>query len=245
MGPKQPEAQRVKVLEATGEALDFYRVVSLAASGHGEILACAARRSGLAAMPLVAGGPGALGKRLTPAGVDFVDVAPLAVDGHPFAVAALGRDCSIHLMRDLSSDAAVKSLGYGKIRERGYRILCARGHLLLLTNKALYVLVDLASRFLAGEAIDGPTTTRVFPLEAVDASLACDGSLLVVMTDSVYRMGIDSIVAGATGTGQSRSSSRSGLVEEMRPMDVGTPSWESFDGPVWEQVEELELATVA
>ena len=196
----------MKVLGAGDEALDFYRVISLAGPGHGEILACAARQSGFAAMSLSAGGPGHFGKKLTPEGVDFVDVAPLGIDGHPFAVAALGGDCSIHFARDLSSAMDAETLRFGGLNEQAYRILCAEGHMILLTDKTLYAFIDLASRFLAGEATDGPATARGFRLDAVDASLAPDGSLLVVMTDSVYRIRIASLVADTDDVGSIRDS---------------------------------------
>ena len=65
----------------------------------------------------------------------------------------------------------------------------------MLTDKRLYTFKDLAVRFLRGEAINNPTA-QCLDLEAVDASLGPDRSLLVVMPDSVYHVKIDSILEG-------------------------------------------------
>jgi hypothetical protein len=229
MGPKQDSAQRVKVLKPADEALNIYKVVSLASSNREEILACAARRSGFAAMPITGAGLQGFGKRLRPAGMDFVDVAALGVDGFPFAAAALGLDCSIHFVRDLLSDRTTKTLRFNAIGERAYRILCAEGHVFLLTDRRLYAFIDLAARFLEDKAIDGSTLVHCMDLEAVDVSMAFDRSLLVVMPESVYRIRIDSLVTGSS---------------RQCPMELGDELWESFDESPWEQPKELELATV-
>ena len=55
-------------------------------------------------MPLAGAGLENYGKKLRPVGVDFIDVAALDVEGFPFAVAALGLDCSIHFISDLLGD---------------------------------------------------------------------------------------------------------------------------------------------
>ena len=44
--------------------------------------------------------------------------------------------------------------------ERAYRILCAEGHVFLLTNKGLYAFVNLAARFLNGDPIVGRTISN-------------------------------------------------------------------------------------
>ena len=204
--------------EARGRGPEFLQGRQPLGSGSRGSLARAARRSGFAVMSFAGVGPGGFGKRLRPEGVDFVDVAPLGIDDHPFAVVALGLDCSLHFLRDPMGGGATKTLRCGDVDERAYRVLCAEGHVFLLTNKRLYVFADLASRFLVGEVIDGLTPVRSLDLEAVDASLAPDGSLLVVMPDSVYRMRTSSIVEQGTPAGQ------------LRPSLQGEPSWESSAG---------------
>ncbi len=171
-------------------------------------------------MPLAGSGLENHGKKLRPVGVDFVDVAALDVAGFPFAVAALGLDCSIHFVSDLLGDQATTTLHLSVRNERAYRILCAEGHVFVLTDKRLYTFKDLAVRFLRGEAINNPPA-RCVPLEAVDASLGPDRSLLVVMPDSVYHVNIDSILAGG---------------QEM----LATNS----DDEPWEPVEKTSLGTI-
>ena len=195
-------------------------------------------------MPLAGDGLESHGKKLRPAGVDFVDAAALEVNGFPFAVAALGLDCSIHFIRDLLSDQATTTLHLKSRTERAYRILCTEGHVFVLTDKSLYAFEDLAVRFLRGEAIND-ATAQWMDLEAVDASLGPDRSLLVVMPDSVYPVKIDSILAGRDPrTGPARNDSRTDLGAKMLPTDANDGSWESWKKDPLEQSEELEATEV-
>ena len=220
------------------------RLSALPALDRGEILACAGRRGGFATMPLAGAGLENHGKKLRPVGVDFVDVAALDVDGFPFAVAALGLDCSIHFVSDLLGDQATTTLHLGSRRERAYRILCAEGHVFMLTDKSLYAFKDLAVRFLRGEAINDPTAQSL-DLEAVDASLGPDRSLLVVMPDTVYHIEIDSLLAGVDlRTGRPRNASRTGPGSKMPPERFRRESLESLQQSPWEKSDELELAGV-
>jgi hypothetical protein len=244
MDPEPESAQRVKTLKPADEALYIYKVVSLASPDRGEIIACAARRGGFATMPLAGVGSVNHGKKLRPAGVDFVDVAALDVDGFPFAVAALGLDCSIHFVSDLMGDQATTTLHLGATRERAYRILCAEGHVFVLTNTRLYAFEDLAARFLRGEAITHPPT-RSLDLEAVDASLGPDRSLLVVMPDSVYHIEIDSILSGVDPqTSRPRNESQNDVGPKVIPADPDDGSWTSFEESLWKRSEEFELTDV-
>ena len=179
----------------TDEPLYFYKIASLASPVRGEILACAGRQGGFAAMPLAGAGLETYGKKLRPIGVDFVDVAALGVSGFPFAAACLGLDCSIRMTRDLLNDNTLKHLHFSPAGERAYRLLCKEGHVFMLTDKSLYAFVDLATRFLQDDALDDPIEARRMDLEAVDISMTPDRSLLVVMPDSVYRIEIDSLIA--------------------------------------------------
>jgi hypothetical protein len=230
--PEPETAQKVRILKAADEALYIYKVVSLASPDRGEILACAGRRGGFATLPLAGAGLENYGKTLRPVGVDFVDVAALDVDGYPFAVAALGLDCSIHLVSDILADQATTTLHLNSLGERAYRILCAEGHVFLLTDKSLYAFVDLAARFLQGRTVY-PLQTRSVSLEAVDVSLAFDRSLLVVMPDTVYRIEIDSIIA---------QGAQDGSLGSWPGSRASVATWEvSYKSP-WGQPEELELA---
>ena len=178
MGPKRANTQTVSVLKPSDGPLNLYRVVTLESPDLGEVVACASRRDGFIAIPLGEGsGPG-FGRKLRAAGTDFVDVARLGVDGFPFAVAALGIDCSIHLSRNLLGPDRVKTLRFDNLVGRGYRILCAEGHVFLLTDRGSYSFVDLARRFLSDEPIKGRTTANYLDLEGVDVSLSVDRAML-------------------------------------------------------------------
>ncbi|HKI18344.1 MAG TPA: hypothetical protein VKA15_10710, partial [Isosphaeraceae bacterium] len=226
MDPRPETAHRVRILKPADEALYIYKVVSLASPNRGTILACAGRQGGFATMPLAGAGIENYGRKLRPAGVDFVDVAALDVDGFPFAVAALGLDCSIHFVGDVLRDLATTILDISSSRERAYRILCAEGHVFMLTDKSLYAFKDLAVQFLRGETTNN-STAQVLDLEAVDASLGPDRSLLVVMPDSVYRIEIDSILAGLDPRiSRQRSDSRTDMGTKMLPTDSDDESWE-------------------
>jgi len=190
-------------------------------------------------MPLAGAGLENYGKKLRPVGVDFVDVAALDVGGFPFAVAALGLDCSVHFVCDLLGDQATTRLHLSLRGERAYRILCAEGHVFLLTDKGLYAFKDLAVRFLRGEEINDPTARRL-DLEAVDASLGPDRSLLVVMPDCVYDVKFDSLLA--TGHPRiPRNESQTDLGTMLLPTVSNDESWKSYEKSPWEQSEELEL----
>jgi hypothetical protein len=230
MDPKPETAPSVKILRPADEALYIYKVINLGSPDQREVLACAGRRGGLATLPLTGAGLENHGKKLRPLGVDFVDVAALDVDGFPFAVAALGLDCSIHFISDLLGDRTTTTLHLSARRERAYCILCAEGHVFMLTDKSLYAFRDLAARFLRGEAINNPTA-QLLDLEAVDASLGPDRSLLVVMPDTVFQIKLDSILAGG---------------DLRRPLLTSNgESLEVFDESLWEQSEELALTEVA
>ncbi len=236
MDPRPEMAQRVRVLEPADESFYVYKVVSLASPDRRTILACAGRRGGFASMSLDDGVVTSHGTRLRPAGVDFVDVAALDVDGFPLAVAALGVDCSIHFIGDLLGDQMTTTLRLSSMSERAYRILCLEGHVFLLTDKRLYAFKDLAIRFLRGDAIVDPNA-RMLDLEAVDASAGPDRSLLVVMTDHVREFKIAAIVANArASTGTLQNGWRADLGVKMIPTDAIDESWK--------QSEALELAQV-
>jgi hypothetical protein len=233
MDPVPDMAQKVRILKPADEALYIYKVVGLASADQGTILACAGRRGGFATIPLDGVGMQNHGKKLRPVGVDFVDVAALDVDGFPFAVAALGLDCSIHLVADLLGDQLTTTLHLSSLNERAYRILCSEGHVFMLTDKSLYAFKDLASRFLRGDTVNDPNA-RLLRLEAVDASLGPDRSLLVVMPDSVSHIEIDSILArGDALVVPPQTVWRTDMGPKMLPTNM--------DDDLWKLSEEREL----
>jgi hypothetical protein len=244
MSPIQGQARGVNILEPADESFYVYKVVALAAPDRTEFLACAGRRGGFTAMPLAGDAPKAYGRCLRPHGVDFVDVAALAVDGFPLAVAALGLDCSIYLVRDLG-DMTSKKLQFNSNCERAYRLLCAEGHVFLLTDKSLYTFANLAERFLRGEEVNDTPISR-WKIDAVDASLGFDHTLLITMPDRVDQIEIDAFLARVgSRAGQSQSDSQIMVTEETPLASAGDEPWEPGDTPPWERSEEFELTQVA
>jgi hypothetical protein len=243
VGPKEVKAQRVRVIKPPDDSLNLYKVVSVSSPNRGEVLACAARGTGFVAMPLVGDDLADSGKSLCPAGADFVDVVSLEMGGHPYAVAALALDCSIVLARDLLDDATAETIHYGFRGERAYRILCTRGHIFLLTNRRLYTFVDLASRFLNGWEFDRQVKFHSLDIDAVDMSLAFDGSLLVVMPDCVYRIETGLLLEGnASGIGGPGINGH--RTHANPPSSVTTEIMASFTGSAWERSENQELFEV-
>jgi hypothetical protein len=237
VGPNEIIRQQVQVIRPPDDSLNLYRVVCVASHGHGEVFACAARRSGFLAMPLLGDELGDTGRSLQSANEDFVDVASLNMKDHPSAVAILSVDCSITLVRDLVADnSTVQTLHYSFTGERAYRILCADGHVFLLTNRRLYAFVDLVSRFLEGEGMEKQVTIHAWDIEAVDASLGANRSLLVVMPDCVYRIEIDSLINGPALLPDNRGVNGQ-RVNATGPDFVTTDAMESFENPPWEHSE--------
>ena len=240
VGPKEIQVQRARVIKPPDHSLNLYRVICVTSQSRVEVLACAARRSGFLAMPLTGDVLGDTGKSLRSPNADFVDVVSLNMVGHPLAVAILTLDCSIVLVRDLlADDSTAKRLHYGFPGERAYRILCADGHVFLLTNRRLHAFVNLASRFLDGEEIEKQVRVNSWDMEAVDASLASDRSLLVVMPHCVFRIDIEFLVSGQGPPVEHW------VASEERISAVGSDgvtTMAMFENPPWEQSDDRELA---
>jgi hypothetical protein len=62
VGPREITDQRVRIIKPPGESLNLYKVVCVSSPGIGEVLACASRKSGFLAMPLIGGELGDSGK---------------------------------------------------------------------------------------------------------------------------------------------------------------------------------------
>jgi hypothetical protein len=169
------------------EGLYIYRVISLLSPSGTEVLACAARTGGVAAGEF--SGPRTTTMRTaTPSGLDVIDICPLGPGTKSLAVAALGRDGSVVLFRDVLTDEKPVTVKFKRVQGTAYRLLSQGGELYVLTSKGLFVLGKLASRFLAHELSAGVVTQVLgVPMDAIDMNLAWDRWLLVVMPDEVRR----------------------------------------------------------
>jgi hypothetical protein len=187
---KPPFGPGISLTALGEEGLYVYRVISLLSPSGTEVLACAARTGGVAAGEF--SGPQTTKMRTaTPSGLDVIDICPLASGSKSLAVGALGRDGSIILFRDVLTDDKPVTMKFKRVQGTAYRLLGHGGELYVLTSKGLYVLGKLASRFLARELYAGIVTQILaVPMDAVDANLAGDHWLLVVMPDEVRRFDV-------------------------------------------------------
>ena len=86
-------------------------------------------------------------QRIFPKDLDIIDTCSLE---NSLAVAALGKDGTILVFRDILKDRKPHLTKFKTIHGTAYRILHSRGHLFVLTSKGFYVLANLASSILAG-----------------------------------------------------------------------------------------------
>ena len=186
------------------------------------------------------------GKKIRPTGVDFVDVAALGIEGFPFAAAGLGMDGSIHLIRDLLTDKAAKMIHFNLSGERAYRILCAEGHIFVLTDTTLYGFVDLAKSFLDHKPLDRLMITRKLDLEAVDISLPDEHSLFVVMPENVLRIEIEPFISrNNSASNEPITASRSSVSKRGVILTTVDEPMEFLSETAWSHSEEFELSKVA
>ena len=177
-----------------------YKVTYLGEWHGNEILACASRTDGLARMEISDTAPIQVLRRSAPT-VDLIDVCSLRTKEHPFAVAGLSLDCSLLFVRDILdlTQEIPRRMRLEGLRGTPYSLLHAFGHLFLLTSAELVIFPDLASQFLAGEALDHPVGAYHSPVQAVEAFIAGERSLLVVTDDGVLVSEIHP--AGSLGSG--------------------------------------------
>jgi len=188
--PSEDPVQTVMIYSDPSASLYFYTLISLPTPEGGEVLACAARTGGIAAMEFKGEDQPQRLKTATFQGLDVVDLCPLLPGEKSTAIAALQRDGTVILFQDVLNDRQPVTIKYEAIKGTAYRVLSARGYLFLLTSEGLYVLFDLVNRFLSGARDAFRTRGRSFPLEAVDANLVGDQWILIVMPDGVLRLDI-------------------------------------------------------
>jgi hypothetical protein len=215
-----PVGPRTSVTALGEKGLYVYRVISLVSQSGTEVLACAARTGGIAAGEFT-GSQATKMRTAMPSGLDVIDICPLAPGSKSLAVATLGRDGSIILFRDVLTDDKPDTVKFKTVRGTAYRLLSHGGDLYVLTSKGLYVLAKLASQFLASELYPGVVTQILtVPMEALDANLAGDHWLLVVLPDKVCRFDAAWIHDNAPEDGSEQ--------EDFRTASV-SPDWQWHD----------------
>lgn len=221
--PKEGPEQAITISSGATENAYFYRLISLQAADGKEIVACAARRGGIAAMEFNEEDQRHMLSALAFNGLDVIDVCPLGIADVPEGAAALGRDGTIILFRDVLRDCSPVTVNYESIKGTAYRILIVRGYLFLLTSKGMYVIAGLIDRFLKSRKDNQATPMLALPMEAVDAHIGSEKWLWIVKPDGVLRLDVellDHITRTNLGPGE---------FENLSPTSM-TPDWQRQEG---------------
>ncbi len=200
--------------------VQFYRSIALDGPENTDVIVSAVRDGGITAGILPLDLKTHVVNTITPKSIDVVDVCSL---GSGLAVAALGRDGTLMLFRDILNDQEPANFRFKSIEGVAYRLLSARGHVFVLTNKALYMVADLAKRVIDGDPQDGrETQILTIPMTAVDANVFQDKYILVVNDKSnVFRVYLDAV---------ERDIPHGGAIQSTRQPDSkqlvnGLPRW--------------------
>jgi hypothetical protein len=214
-----PEGPSWRVAGAAGQDLNFYKIALVGTHEGREVLACALRGGGWASW--VQDEPSDIVVCSSP-DLDAVDVCPLRSERFPRAAVVLGIDNSLHIVEDVTATGQVKILHVPGLRGTGYRLLSGGGDIFLLTSESLYHhLGDLLRRCLEGERVEAPTTVWGIDLEAVDASVAHDRTLLVVRPDG----GVTGVAIDDLAVAQPQGSP----LTEMPVVHLDDVEWKTFD----------------
>jgi hypothetical protein len=198
--PTNEQEQVATVSSGPTNEFYCYRMISLQGTLGEEVIACAGRRGGVAALEFKGEGRKHRLSTLTFPTLDVVDICPLLLGERSASAVAVGIDGTIMLFRDVLRDQRPLTIRYGIIKGKAYRILSAGGNLFLLTSRGFYVITEVVEPFLDGRN-SVITPVLVLDLQAVDANLAGSQWVLIVMPDGVLRFDVD-------------------LLEENKPADL-------------------------
>jgi hypothetical protein len=195
ISPKSTPSDPVMQCSGDREGMYVYRAIGAQGLGKEDAVVCAARAGGLGMMAFEEGNAQQVLHTMTFDGFDSVDVCSIGGAGGR-AVAALGRDGSITLVKDVLVDRAPMTVRYQSVEGTAYRLLSAQGHLFMLTDRAVHVCANLANKFLAGRLDSGGQAMNMkIPLEAVDIAIVANRFLVVVMTDRVLASEIGDLLS--------------------------------------------------
>ncbi len=170
---------------AAGALLNFYMLAPLGEHAKKEVLACAGRNDGLFRIQLDAANTKSDITRLTAPDVDFVDVCALDRVRQPCAVAALCRDGSVVIVRNLLMDVQLQMIRIEGIQGTPYAIRAAMGHLFVLTSEQLTLIPDFASWYFDGERSDRLLHYRQMSVQADDVFIANEKELLLLTVEGL------------------------------------------------------------
>ena len=177
---------------AEKEGLYFYRITTMRGEQGEDVLVCAARKGGIAITEYREGQEIQRLSTVTLEDLDVVDVCAIASAKTPFAVVAIARDGTLVFLRDVLRDKKPQTVSFPTLQGTAYRLFSTGGELFVLTSEAVYVIDNLVDRFWQGAPFGiALSQFRTIRLEAVDANLVRDQSLLVVLPDKVWKYDVD------------------------------------------------------
>lgn len=221
--PRVGATQQVTISSGRDESIYVYRLISVRAGSGQEIVACACRSGGVAALEFHGDGHDYNLSMIAFDGLDVVDLCPLSADDKPAGIAAIDKDGTVFLFHDALHDRKPAAIKYPDIKGIAYRLLSARGFLFVLTSEGFYAIAGLIERFLAGNPYSQKTPVLSVPMEAVDANLVGDW-VVIVLPDEVARFDVD-LLARITPP-----EIRHGEMREAQPMIVNR-GWSRRDVP--------------
>jgi hypothetical protein len=213
----------IGVLAPEREDTYFCRVVAQPGRNDRDLLACATRRGGIGVTEVRWGEDTYSMRTATFPGLDVVDVCTVGGEPDAPAIAAVGVDGKLILVRDALHDKNPLTVKFDTVQGTAYRLLSAGGDLFLLTSRGLYGLMGLGERLMHGSPAEQfITPIFVVPMEAVDANLVAGRWLLVTMPDEVQKFDVEQLAGGIPeGLGESE-------LKEVSPTTL-RPNWEISD----------------
>lgn len=182
----------VGVLTSDKPGMYFYRVAALPGRDGKDLLVSACRDGGIGITELRWGEPAYQMGVVRFDGLDVIDVCAVASRPESPAVAALGRDGTLILVRNAFHSEKPVTIKFNTVQGTAYRLLASGQNVFVLTSSGLHGLMGLASRLVIGS---GTFHTRILVvrMEAVDANLAGDRWLLAVTPDEIRKFDIVAI----------------------------------------------------
>lgn len=149
--PESGEKQQMTISEGTKGQLYFYRVLPLDDGSANETLVFANRRNGVGISAFSGYETVRNIHTITSPGLDVIDAC--AITSRSMAVAAITFDGILIILKDIQNNHHPLTIKLGGIEGPVYRILSTRGHLIVLTSKAMYVWLGLIEGLLNGNPI--------------------------------------------------------------------------------------------
>jgi hypothetical protein len=197
--PERGDFQHVGVVKPEATDFYFYRVSRISMAGRPDILALAGRGGGVGGMEIPEPEAKSNLSSFTLEALDIVDVCALGSAMSTPAVCAVDRNCTLGFFRDVLHDSQPVAMKFDDIPGTAYRLLSAKGHLILLTSCGVYILTGLGKRFLEGEDVQSQRMlVQEFPNhDVIDANLSEDRWLLIILPDRILAFDLDVITEPA------------------------------------------------